>query len=179
MTTKKRVTRKRKRKEPAAVWVKLSKLLPWVGNPRKNDPAVIFAVESVKRFGWGAPLVARKANGEILAGHTRIKAAFQLGLKEVPVRYLDLSEKEAHAYAIADNKIGEIAEWHEPKLLLALKEVGLDAATMKVLGFEEDQIARFMHLAEPSFEPSPESEQGVLDRPTPITCPKCHHEFTP
>src|SRR6188472_727457 len=60
----------------AAIWVNLSALHPWPNNPTKDDPASVRRVaESIKRFGFGAPLVARAENGEIIAGHTRFKAA--------------------------------------------------------------------------------------------------------
>ena len=85
----------------AAEYVPVADLRPWVKNPRKNDPAVKAVADSIRRFGFGAPLLARRENGEVIAGHTRLKAAIKLGLTEVPVRYLDLSESEAHALALA------------------------------------------------------------------------------
>ena len=48
-------------------------------------------------------------NGEIIAGHTRWKAAKELGLDRVPVRYLDLDPADAHLLAIADNRVAEEA----------------------------------------------------------------------
>jgi len=92
--------------ETAAVWVPVEQLKPWAQNPRKNDAAVATVVESIRRFGFGAPLLARKADGELIAGHTRLKAALKLGLPKVPVRYLDLDPTDAHLLALADNKTG-------------------------------------------------------------------------
>lgn len=98
---------------PAAEWVEIGAVKPWGKNPRKNDEASKRVADSIRRFGFGAPIVARKADGEIIAGHTRYKAAKLLGLKRVPVRYLDVSENDAHLLALADNKLGELAEWDE------------------------------------------------------------------
>src|SRR6185312_3782099 len=47
--------------EPAAQWVPTCELRPWADNPRKNDDAVPAVVASIKRFGFGAPILARRA----------------------------------------------------------------------------------------------------------------------
>lgn len=100
----------------AAEYLPIDSLFPWAGNPRKNAHVVDRAAKSIDRFGFGAPIVARRANREIIAGHTRWAAAKQLGLDRVPVRLMDLDEDEAHALALVDNKLGEMAEWDIEKL---------------------------------------------------------------
>ena len=146
-------------REAAAVYVRLSKLTPWVKNPRKNDPAVPGIVRSIIRWGFGNPLLVRLANGEVIAGHTRIKAVKALKRDwiamsaderakakdqtstsrwhpeaialaeaidpELPVRYRDLSEKEAHLLALADNKTGEVSEWDNEGVEDFLRECSL------------------------------------------------------
>lgn len=124
----------------AAEYVPVADLRPWVKNPRKNDSAVKAVADSIRRFGFGAPLLARRENGEIIAGHTRLKAAVKLGLAEVPVRYLDLSESEAHALALADNKVGELAEWDDAALAEVLRGLADADASMEALGFTDDEI---------------------------------------
>lgn len=106
----------------AAEWVELSKLVPWDKNPRKNDEAVQRVADSIRRFGFASPIIARKENFEIIAGHTRWKASKLLGLKTVPVRLLDVSERDAHLLALADNKVGEIAEWDDAKVAEILSD---------------------------------------------------------
>jgi hypothetical protein len=96
---------------------------PWVDNPRANDKAVAQVAKSIKRFGFGAPVLARRANGAVIAGHTRLKAAIRLGLKKVPVRYLDLDPADAHLLALADNKVGELADWDNDKLAATLHQL--------------------------------------------------------
>lgn len=122
----------------AATWVKVSDLKPWVKNPRKNDMAVERIADSIKRFGFGSPIIARKENMEIIAGHTRLKAAIFLGLKDVPVRFLDLSEKDAHLLSIADNKLGEIAEWDNDLIKSFADSISLDEALS--VGWNEKEI---------------------------------------
>lgn len=109
--------------EVAAEMVDPAKLKPWPGNPRRNEGEPVEKVaDSIKRFGFASPIVARKATGEIIAGHTRWKAAIKLKLKRVPVRYMNLDEKEAHLLAMADNRLGELADWDETKLLELLSD---------------------------------------------------------
>src|SRR4051812_31323799 len=96
--------------EVAAVWVRISQLKPWPGNPRKNQKAIDDVVAAILRFGWSSPIVAREQDGEIIAGHTRFEAAKKLGLDRVPVRFLALDPADAHLLAVADNRIGEIAD---------------------------------------------------------------------
>jgi len=108
--------------DSAAEWVKPSALKPWPQNPTKDDPASVRRVaDSIKRFGFGAPLVARRDNGEVIAGHTRLRAAKQLGLELVPVRYLDISEKDAHVLALADNRLAELTQRNNAELAELLK----------------------------------------------------------
>jgi len=94
-------------------------LQPWADNPRDNHDSVARVVASIKRFGFGAPIVARRENLEIIAGHTRWFAARQLQLVSVPVRLLDISEYEAHLLALTDNRLTERTEWSDklPELL--------------------------------------------------------------
>ena len=119
-----------KSEEAAAVWVDLKDLKPWDRNPRKNDRAIAKVAASMKRFGWGAPILARTADREIIAGHTRILAAESLGMTRAPVRFLDLDPAEAHLLALADNKLNEIAEWDTAAVAAILSEYGLDDAAL-------------------------------------------------
>ena len=149
----------------AAVFVDVKALTPWAKNPRKNDPAVKAVADSIKRFGFGAPLLARQANGEIIAGHTRLKAAIKLGLTEVPVRYLDLTESEAHALALADNKVGELAEWDDAVLAEVLKGMAEAGDNIEGLGWSSNDIQKM--ITEPGTE-----DGEVMEPPAePITKP--------
>lgn len=116
--------------EVAAVWCDIKSLKPWDRNPRRNDKAVAKVAASMKRFGWGAPILARAADREIIAGHTRILAAESLGITRVPVRFLDLDPADAHLLALADNKLNEIAEWDTAAVANILSEYGLDDAAL-------------------------------------------------
>ena len=125
----------------AGEWVAVAVLAPWLRNPRYNDKAVAGVARSIKRFGFGAPIVANLHTREIIAGHTRLQAAKRLGLAEVPVRWLELSEAEGHALALADNKLGEVARWEAAKLADAVCELcGGDAALLEELGLSAAEL---------------------------------------
>ena len=80
-------------------------------NPRKNDAAVEYVANSIERFGFKVPVVIDK-DGVIVAGHTRVKAARKLGMESVPCIVADdLTEEQIKAFRLADNKVGEFAEW--------------------------------------------------------------------
>lgn len=91
--------------------INIKDLKPYEKNPRKNDEAVKYVVESIKNFGFKVPIVVDKDN-VIVAGHTRYKAAKQLKLKTVPCIVADdLNEEQIKAFRLADNKVSEFAEW--------------------------------------------------------------------
>jgi hypothetical protein len=130
--------------DSAAEWVDVSELKPWTENPRRNDEAVARVAASIKRFGFGSPILARKQDGEIIAGHTRILAAKELGLQQVPVRFLDLDPVDAHLLAIADNKLSEIAEWDQDALATLMRDTTL--ANALDAGFGADELSKLLNI---------------------------------
>ena len=119
-------------------YIKLEQIKPYERNPRKNDDAVKYVKQSIKEFGFKVPIVLDKDN-VIVAGHTRYKASKELGLKEVPCIVADdLTDEQIKAFRIADNKVGEIAEWDED--LLAIEMDDITEFDMSDFGFlEEDE----------------------------------------
>lgn len=98
-------------------------LIPYVNNPRLNDGAVDAVAASIKEFGFKVPIVV-DSDGVIVAGHTRLKAAKKLGLDSVPVIVADdLSPEQVKAFRLADNRVGELAEWDLGKLDIELGEI--------------------------------------------------------
>jgi hypothetical protein len=104
----------------------LNELTPYKNNPRKNDNAVDAVAASIKAFGFKCPIVIDK-EGVIVCGHTRAKAAKKLKIKTVPcVIADDLTDDEIKAFRLADNKVGELAEWDLPALDLELADIDFD-----------------------------------------------------
>src|SRR5918997_873869 len=90
----------------------LSRIKPYENNPRLNDDAVDAVAASIREFGFRQPIVV-DAEGVIICGHTRYKAAQKLGLDKVPVHVAtDLSPEQIKAYRIADNQTASLAEWN-------------------------------------------------------------------
>ncbi len=136
----------------AAEWVSPADLKPWVRNPRKNDEAVEPIMASIREFGFGAPIVARQATREIIAGHTRWRAACQLGLERVPVRFLDITEEQAHRLALADNKLGEISKWDITELSNIFSDLAAASAdAVKGLGFSKEELDKLINVERTSF----------------------------
>lgn len=119
------------------VYMGIDKIIPYANNPRINEKSVDKVAASIKEFGFQQPIVVG-ADGVIIVGHTRYKAALKLGLTEVPVIYAEnLTDEQVKAYRLADNKTAEFAEWDIDTLgeeLAELKEFNFD---MEPFGFED------------------------------------------
>ncbi len=109
--------------QAAATYEDPKTLVPWPQNPRRNDRAVDKVATSIRKNGFGSVIVARRSDRMICIGHTRWKAALKLELKAVPVRFLDLDDATFRRLALADNKLGEVADWDTDKLIEELKQL--------------------------------------------------------
>lgn len=108
------------------VYKKIDELKPYKNNPRKNDKAVKAVADSIKEFGFKVPIIL-DSNMEIIAGHTRLKAAKRLKYKEVPCIIADdLTPDQVRAFRLVDNKVGELAEWDIDLLNIELSEIEID-----------------------------------------------------
>lgn len=117
--------------------LKLSEIVPYENNARKNDKAVKDVAESIKQCGYIAPIIVDE-NNVILAGHTRYKALKKLGYKEITVRKISgLTDEQKRKYRLLDNKTNELAEWDFEKLKDEID--GLDFSEFDIdWGIEED-----------------------------------------
>ena len=132
--------------ESIGTYTPISDLKEWKNNPRKNDHAVEEVAKSIKRFGFASPIIARKEDNMVIAGHTRLAAARSLGLVTVPVRFVDLDPTEAQLLALADNKIGEIADWDEDLLSEVLTD--LKDADLTGIGFSDAELDELIQEAQ-------------------------------
>jgi len=118
--------------------IETNKILPYINNPRKNLN-VDKVASSIKEFGFQQPIVIDKSY-TIIVGHTRYEAAKKLGLKEVPVQIADLTETQAKAYRIADNRLSEDASWDTKLLNLEFNDLLSKEFDLDLLGFTNDEI---------------------------------------
>ena len=138
---------------------KLTELIPYKNNPRKNDEAVKYVANSIRDFGFKVPIVIDK-NNVIVAGHTRYKASQQLGLKEVPCIVADdLTEEQIKAFRLADNKVSEFAEWDFSILDDELEDIDID---MEQFGFEDLEIEKEQEIIEDEVPEVPEEPKAKL-----------------
>ena len=149
--------------------LELTKLKPYQNNPRINDDAVEYVKESIKEFGFKVPIIIDK-NNEIIAGHTRLKAAKELKLEEVPCIIADdLTEEQVKAFRLADNKVSEKAEWNFELLESELAEI-IDI-DMKEFGFGIEETEEIINKnKEVQFE-------AFDDEKFDCKCPKCGFVF--
>jgi len=137
--------------------VPISRLFCSPTNPRRNDDAVPHVAASIRRFGWQQPIVARRS-GEVIAGNTRLKAAQQLGMTEVPVWWFDGSDLDAVAFSVADNRTHDFAQWNEPELARLLGQLRKEDSLDGVGYSTEDIDALIQQLREQE-----EIDKGLTD----------------
>lgn len=110
------------------VMLPLKDLHPYEKNPRINDNSVDAVANSIRDFGFRAPIIVDKDH-TIIAGHTRYKAAKKLKLKTVPVVVADdMTPEQVEAYRIADNSAGSASEWDFDLLADVLQGIDYDMA---------------------------------------------------
>lgn len=136
------------------------KLTPWDRNPRKNDHAVDAVAESIRQFGFNVPIVCDQ-DLRVVAGHVRLKAAKKLGLEQVPVIQLQLTDVQRDAFAIADNKTSEIADWDSDAIADILKDLESMEVDLPSLGFSNAELQALLEPEE-DFDFSQYEEHLIL-----------------
>jgi len=146
----------------------IDSLTPDPENARTHDADNLTAIAaSLKAFGQQKPIVV-DLRGVVLAGNGTLAAARSLGWEEVDVVETDLSGNAAAAYAIADNRTGELSQWDYQALALALEQ--LPSGMALTTGFEAGAMESITTLAKRI-----ENEQATKP-PKKITCPQCGAE---
>ena len=157
----------------------INKPIPYAANARMLSPnAVDKVAASIKEFGWQQPLVVDK-EGVIIAGHTRLLAAKQLGLREVPVVVAnDLTPAQVKAYRLNDNRVAQESSWDYELLAIELDELSEFNIDISITGFDSDEIEG-MTMAEPEINEYSAELDDDRDPPEPnyIVCPRCQHRW--
>jgi DNA modification methylase len=120
--------------------------------------------ESIKAFGFVSPILI-DANGKIIAGHGRLEAAKRLGLTKAPVAVLDwMTDAQRRAYAIADNRLAELAGWDRGLLKIELSELSLACPELDltITGFVTPEIDQIILEGTPS---APETDARIDNVP--------------
>jgi DNA modification methylase len=139
---------------------------PYERNPRINDAAVDAVAHSIREYGFRQPIVV-DAEGVVVCGHTRLKAAVRLGLSKVPVHVAkDLTPEQVRAYRIADNKSAELAEWDMDLLPIELAELRALDVDLTAIGFDADELARILQVGPGAGQTDPDAIPAPPDEAT-------------
>ena len=141
--------------------IEIEKLHPWENNPRVNDHAISIVADSIRSFGFNVPILC-DLNLTIIAGHTRWKAAQTLGFDKVPVILLRMTDVQRKAFAIADNKSAEIADWDFPKLREIFTELKSEDINIENLGFSYEEVRRLILDEDKDENVIPELNNGDI-----------------
>jgi len=161
----------------------IANLRPDPRNARKHGDKNLAAVRSsLTRFGQVKPIVV-DADGIVLAGNGTLEAAKALGWKRLAVVRVPLTGADARAYALADNRTAELAEWDWEELASQTRELGAEA--MLDIGWDDTDLSALTssvadtlptrRIAPPvtdDFAPQPDTHTPRLDK-TAAKCPAC------
>jgi ParB family transcriptional regulator, chromosome partitioning protein len=150
-------------KKPEIQHLKTSSLIPYARNARTHTEAQVAQIAaSIREFGFTNPVLV-KGDKSIIAGHGRVQAAQLLGLETIPCLVLGyLTDIQAKALAIADNKIPLNSGWDAELLKLEVEELVEAGVDMGLLAFNENELTAVFGSDLEHIEPQPgEASSGV------------------
>lgn len=149
-------------------YLELRKLRPYAGNARQHsEKQITLLMTSISRYGFLIPVLV-DADGGIIAGHARVLAAKELGLKKVPVvRVSHLTPEQQRAFVIADNRLAELATWDKEILAGELRFLSDMNFDLELTFFSTAEIDL---IFDEKSDPGPDPADDVPDptRGTPI-----------
>lgn len=149
------------KKEPSNQWPadrverrNVADLAPYARNARTHSASQIAQLAaSIQEWGWTVPILVDPEGG-IIAGHGRILAAQDLGIKEVPCMVAEgWTDAQKQAYVIADNRLAENAGWDEDLLKAELAELAGFDFDLNLIGFAEAELVGFLTMGDGKTEP--------------------------
>ena len=149
--------------------VPIAKLVPYVNNARTHSPEQIKKLRSsLREFGFINPVIIDREYG-VIAGHGRILAAKEEGIREVPCVFADhLTEAQKKDYIIADNRMAMDAGWDEELLRVEIEALqGMDFDPL-LTGFDEKELAALFddgaEAKDDEFDVDEELEKPVFSK---------------
>lgn len=152
--------------------VPVDNLTPDPENARRGDVAAIR--RSLNVFGQRKPIVAKRTGGDaqgrptgvIIAGNHTYLAAVDLGWTEVAAVFTDDDAMTARAYALADNRTGELASWDDETLTAHLRELNVSDFDMSALGWADADLAALIDSND-AAGPDGDNNEDDADVPEP------------
>ena len=128
--------------------VPIDQLRPDPANPRRIPDEELDALgRSIRQFGFVQPVLVRREDGTVVGGHQRLVAARRLGLKAVPVTYLDISIEQARLLNLALNRIS--GSWDDALLARLLADLQTNPGVdLSLSGFGEDEVRDLLRSLE-------------------------------
>ncbi len=122
--------------------ISIEKLVPYVNNARTHNAEQIMKLRSsLREFGFINPVIIDKEYN-IIAGHGRVTAAKEEGIKEVPCVFVDyLTEAQKKAYILADNRMAMDAGWDEELLRVEIEALQAEAFDLSLTGFDDKELS--------------------------------------
>ena len=151
-------------------YIPVNELVPYDKNPRKNDDAAEKVAELIKEYGFKKPILVDIKNNknEIIAGHTRLKAALLLGLEKVPVIFADdLTPEQVKAFRIADNKSSEWAEWDISLLTEEISDLSETGFDIDLTGFSDIEVSNLL----PDYNDNSSPDHSIYGGGVPVNDP--------
>lgn len=118
--------------------VDINAVSPWPRNPRNGDLGAI--AESIRQNGFYGTLTVQKSTGHILAGNHRWMAALEVGLKEVPVAWVDVDDKMAARINLVDNRSANLG-WDDDALIA---EILNELPSLEGTGYDDEALAEII-----------------------------------
>lgn len=162
--------------------VPIDNLQPDPENARRGDIAAIR--RSLNAFGQRKPVVVKQTGtddtgcgvGIVIAGNHTFLAAAELGWTEIAAVFVNDDAMTARAYALTDNRTGELATWDQERLAEHLRELKADDIDMAVLGWSDAELSKLLGDAG-DLTAFKEFDESAADGLKMVECPECGHEF--
>lgn len=122
--------------------VDIEKLIPYINNARTHSPEQVTKLRaSIREFGFVNPVII-DADYNVIAGHGRLMAAKEEGIKEIPCVFVDyLTDAQKKAYILADNRMAMDAGWDEELLRVEIEALQGENFDVSFTGFSDDDLA--------------------------------------
>jgi hypothetical protein len=114
---------------------------PFPGNPREGDVGAIS--ESLRRFGQQKPIVVQASSRYIVAGNHLWRAATALGWDEIAANVVEMDDRTAEAYLIADNRTAELGSYDEDALGVLLRKIASEG-NLRGTGYDGEDVDAFL-----------------------------------
>ncbi len=150
--------------------VALDKLIPYANNARTHSPEQINKLRSsIREFGFINPIIIDRDYG-VIAGHGRILAAREEGIKELPCVFADhLTDAQKKAYILADNRMALDAGWDEELLKVEIESLSEMAFDLSFTGFDADELSMLFdgdnEIKDDDFDVDAELQKPTITKP--------------